>query len=46
MAAQADNGAGSTVHRRRPSSESRTMLVSGTNHGRDLDLDWQSMSVH
>lgn len=27
-------------------SENRTMPVSGANHSHDLDLDWQSMSVH
>lgn len=27
-------------------SEDRMMLMSGTNHSHDLDLDWQSMSVH
>ena len=27
-------------------SESRMMPVSGTNRSHDLDLDWQSMSVH
>lgn len=27
-------------------SENRVTPVSGVNHSRDLDLDWQSMSVH
>lgn len=27
-------------------SENRVMLVSGTNHSYDLDLDWQNMPVH
>lgn len=27
-------------------SESKMMLMSSANHSNDLDLNWQSMSVH